>query len=122
MEEQGRLQGAVAGISNLANVIGPLMMGATFSYFVSDSAPIEMVCPYLTTPFVTILFFFLRMYHKLTVSICFFPRCYFTLLATSPVVPRCFHQLLFSRCDGEVVQIIPRSVQTVCTFFLRFFF
>lgn len=36
--EQGRLQGALAGLQNIANVVGAVTMSVTFAYFVSDTA------------------------------------------------------------------------------------
>ena len=42
-EEQGLLQGALAGINNLANVVAPLLTAGLFAYFVSWSAPFEFV-------------------------------------------------------------------------------
>ncbi len=40
-EEQGLLQGALAGIANLTNVISPPLVAGLFAYFVSATAPFE---------------------------------------------------------------------------------
>ena len=40
-EEQGLLQGALAGIANLSNVVAPPLIAGLFAYFVSTTAPFE---------------------------------------------------------------------------------
>lgn len=42
-EEQGLLQGALAGINNLANVVAPLLTAGLFAYVVSLSGPLELI-------------------------------------------------------------------------------
>lgn len=42
-EEQGLLQGALAGINNLANVAAPLLSAGLFAYVVSRGAPLGLV-------------------------------------------------------------------------------
>ena len=42
-EEQGLLQGALAGINNLANVVAPLLTAGLFALVVSRSSPLEFV-------------------------------------------------------------------------------
>ena len=42
-EEQGLLQGALAGINNLANVVAPLLTAGLFAYAVSRGAPFGFV-------------------------------------------------------------------------------
>lgn len=42
-EEQGLLQGALAGINNLANVVGPLLTAGLFAYVVSRSTPLGFI-------------------------------------------------------------------------------
>ena len=42
-EEQGLLQGALAGINNLANVAAPLLTAGLFAYFVSRGASSEFI-------------------------------------------------------------------------------
>ncbi len=37
--EQGSVQGALASLNSLAGIIGPLVGGATFSYFIRDPSP-----------------------------------------------------------------------------------
>jgi DHA1 family tetracycline resistance protein-like MFS transporter len=36
---QGELQGALTSLMSMTNIIGPIMMAATFNYFTSDKAP-----------------------------------------------------------------------------------
>jgi DHA1 family tetracycline resistance protein-like MFS transporter len=36
---QGELQGALTSLMSVTNIIGPIMMAATFNYFTSDKAP-----------------------------------------------------------------------------------
>ena len=42
--DQGRMQGALSAYSTLANVIGPQIYAALFTYYISDSAPFQWVC------------------------------------------------------------------------------
>lgn len=42
-EEQGLLQGALAGIANLTNVISPPLVAGLFAYFVSATAPFKFL-------------------------------------------------------------------------------
>jgi DHA1 family tetracycline resistance protein-like MFS transporter len=40
--EQGRLQGALAGLNSIAAILGPLLATYVFRVFTSDSAPIKL--------------------------------------------------------------------------------
>ena len=42
-EAQGLLQGALAGVNNLANVVGPLLTAGLFAYAVSRSTPFGLI-------------------------------------------------------------------------------
>lgn len=41
-DEQGTVQGALTGLQSVAGIIGPLVGGLTFAYFISDKAPFEL--------------------------------------------------------------------------------
>ena len=41
-DSQGELQGIMASVSNVAMIVGPLLLTQTFTYFTSDSAPLYL--------------------------------------------------------------------------------
>ncbi len=41
-DEQGRTQGALSALMNVANIIGPLIGANIFAYFISDRAPFQL--------------------------------------------------------------------------------
>jgi len=40
--EQGAVQGSLAGLQSIANIIGPMLASVVFAYFISDKAPFVM--------------------------------------------------------------------------------
>ncbi len=49
-DEQGELQGALASLQSLAGIIGPLIGGSVFGYFISDKAPVYLPgAPFITS-------------------------------------------------------------------------
>lgn len=55
-DTQGELQGAIASVSAIANMFGPLLMTQVFSFFLSDAAPIKFHgAAFLLASFLTLL-------------------------------------------------------------------
>ncbi len=55
-DEQGLLQGALAGLNNLANVVAPLLTAGLFAYVVSQGVPSEFVgAPLFLCAFIELL-------------------------------------------------------------------
>lgn len=49
-DEQGELQGALASLQSLAGIIGPLIGGSVFGYFISGKAPVYLPgAPFITS-------------------------------------------------------------------------
>lgn len=70
--EQGLLQGALAGLSSIASVIGALLGTVLFEYFAGDHAPVYLPgAPFLASAIITIFAMFpiLLVWHRLPTSV-----------------------------------------------------
>jgi len=58
-DEQGSIQGALAGLQSVANILGPLIGTSTFAYFISDRAPVNLPgASFLVASLLSVLGFF----------------------------------------------------------------